>query len=82
MYQSKNINSELIDSKGVRKGVVAVTVYFEADGPLFIEHKGKNYLFTGKRGTDSDTGEAVRELANDNGARLWITLDGQMIWQD
>ena len=63
-------------------GEVAVNVYFEADGPLFVEYKDENYLFTGNSGTDSDTGLAAREMANDAGSRLWITLDGQTIWED
>jgi hypothetical protein len=47
-----------------------------------VRHNGKSYAFTGKAGTNSKTGAAVRELATSEDARLWITLDGQTVWED
>lgn len=82
MYFLKNVTAKLINSNNAKIGKTAINVYFEADGPLFVEYKDENYLFTGKSGTDSDTGLAAREMANDAGSRLWITLDGQTIWED
>ena len=82
VYFLKNVNAKLINSNNAKMGKVAVNVYFEADGPLFVEYMDETYLFTGKSGTDSDTGVAAREMANDAGSRLWIALDGRKIWED
>ena len=82
MYFLKNVAAKVINSNSAKIGKAAVNVYFEADGPLFVEYKDETYLFTGKSGTDSETDVAVREMAIDAGSRLWIALDGQTIWED
>lgn len=78
----RNIQVKIIDTNGKSKGMIPLNITFEDAGPLVVEYQAANYLFTGKSGTDSDTGYAVRELASDDDARLWITLDGKMIWED
>jgi hypothetical protein len=59
-----------------------ISVVYDTVGPLRVGHNGKTYVFTSKEGTNRVTGAAVRELATANDARLWITLDGQTIWED
>ena len=61
---------------------MAISVVYDTVGPTQVGHSGKNYFFTGKAGTNNKTGAVVRELATADDARLWITLDGQTVWED
>ena len=57
-------------------------IEFHQDAPLTVLHDGLSYHFTGKSGTNLKTGLPVREMATEDDARLWITLDGQQVWED
>jgi hypothetical protein len=47
-----------------------------------ITHKSETYFPTGKKGVNLETGKAVIEMATDTDARLWATLDANMIFED
>ena len=80
--QRINLIPHLTDTNGQSLGSMPISVVYDTVGPMQVVHNGKSYVFTGKAGTNSKTGVAVRELATANDARLWITLDGQTVWED
>ncbi len=47
-----------------------------------ITHKSETYFPTGKKGGNWETNKAVIEMATDTDARLWATLDANMIFED
>ena len=55
---------------------------FNAEGPVRAQHAGQVYRYKYKDGHNRASGLAVREMATVADARLWITLNGQQIWQD
>jgi hypothetical protein len=61
---------------------MAIRLAFDAVGPVLVEHNDFAYMYTGKAGTNLSTRTAVRELATARDARLWISLDGALIWED
>lgn len=76
------ITAQVTDTNHRPKGVMPVQVAFDAEGPVRVEHEGRVYRYTNKDGHNRATGLAVREMATIDDARLWITLDGQQIWED
>ena len=76
------ITAQVIDSNHRPKEAMPVHLEFDAEGPVRAQHAGQVYRYTGKAGHNRATGLAVREMATIDDARLWITLDGQQIWED
>ena len=74
--------ARVTDANGRTRGDMAIRVAFDAVGPVLVEHKDCAYMHTGKAGTNLATGIAVRELATAADARIWISLDGALIWED
>lgn len=74
--------AHVTDTNGQNLGPMPVSVVYDTAGPMQVGHNGKTYVFTGKAGTNRTTGAEVRELATSDDARLWITLDGQTVWED
>jgi hypothetical protein len=74
--------AHVTDTNGQDLGSMPISVVYDTAGPMQVRHNGKSYAFTGKAGTNSKTGAAVRELATSEDARLWITLDGHTVWED
>lgn len=79
---SKTITAHVIDTNDRSKGAMPVTVEFDTEGPVRVQHAGQAYRYTGKSAYDRTTGLAVCEMATIDDARLWITLDGTTIWED
>lgn len=64
-------------------GRMLVNVLFWGENQIScITHNGNEYFPTGKTGTNNATGKAVVELATEEDARLWATLDANMIFED
>ena len=78
----KTVTAHVIDTNYRPKGDMPVTVEFDAEGPMRVQHAGQAYRYTGKSAYDRATGLAVCEMATIDDARLWITLDGTSIWED
>ncbi len=76
------VTAQVIDTNHRSKGAMPVQLEFDAEGPVRAQHAGQVYRYTGKAGHNWATGLAVREMATIDDARLWITLDGQQIWED
>lgn len=76
------INANIIDTNRRPRGVMPIAIDFDQIGPSRVEHDGQTYYFTGKNGTRFSDGRAVREMATEQDARLWITLDGNEISED
>jgi hypothetical protein len=74
--------THVTDKNGQDLGSMSISVVYDTTGPMQVGHNGKSYAFTGKAGTNIKTGAAVRELTTADDARLWITLDGQPVWED
>ena len=74
--------AQVADANGRSRGAMAIKLAFDALGPVLVEHNDCTYMHTGKAGTNLATGTAVRELATSADARLWISLDGALIWED
>ncbi len=76
------ITAQVTDTNHRPKGTMSVELEFDAEGPVCAQHAGQAYRYTGKAGHNRATGLAMREMATIDDARLWITLDGQQIWED
>ena len=76
------VTAQVTDTNHRSRGAMPVQVEFDAEGPVRAQHAGQTYRYTGKAGHNLATGLAVREMATIDYARLWITLDGQQIWED
>ena len=74
--------ANVTDTNGCARGELAIRVAFDGAGPMVVEHDDRVYIYTGKAGTNLSTGKAVRELVTAMDARLWISLDGPLIWED
>lgn len=74
--------THVTDANGKDLGSMPISVVYGTAGPMQVRRNGKSYAFTGKAGTNIKTGAAVSELATAEDARLWITLDGQTVWED
>ena len=81
MHQINEI-AHVTDTNGQNLGPMPISVVYDAGGPMQVGHNGKTYVFTGKAGTNRTIRAEVRELATASDARLWITLDGQTVWED
>jgi hypothetical protein len=73
---------KVTDTNGNAIGSKLIRVEFDEHGPATVMHDGQRYTFTGKTGTNIRTGLAVREMATVRDARLWISLDGEHLWED
>ena len=73
---------QVTDTNGNALGTRLIRVEFNDQGPATVMHDGQRYDFTGKTGTHLKTGLAVREMATARDARLWISLDGEHLWED
>lgn len=82
MSTTQTIPAQVTDTNHRPRGVMTIEVDFHQDGPGTVSHDGQTYGFTGKSGTNRKTGKPVREMATQNDARLWITLDGTEVWED
>ena len=76
------LTAHVIDTNHRVRGAMTIEVEFHQDVPLTVLHDGLHYPFTGKSGTNLKTGLPVREMATEDDARLWISLDGQQVWED
>ena len=76
------LTAHVIDTNHRVRGAMTIEVEFHQDAPLAVLHDGLHYHFTGKSGTNFKTGLSVREMATEDEARLWISLDGQHVWED
>lgn len=74
--------AQVIDTNNRARGAMTIEVEFYAEAPVSVRHDGQSYHFTGKSGTNFKTGLPVREMATKDDARLWISLDGQQVWED
>jgi len=74
--------AQVTDTNGYARGELAIRAAFDGAGPMVVEHDDRVYIYTGKAGTNLSTGIAVRELATSADSRLWISLDGSLIWED
>lgn len=70
------------DTNGCARGELAIRVAFDGTGPMVVEHGDCVYTYRGKAGTNLATGAAVRELVTSADSRIWISLDGTLIWED
>lgn len=75
----QSLNATVIDTNHRPRGVMPIKIDFDEIGPRRVEHDGRGFYFTGKEGTRFSDGRAVREMATERDARLWITLDGTEI---
>lgn len=82
MTTTQNIESIVTDTNHHPRGVMTVQVEFMKGDPCKVVHDGQTYHATGKAGSNIATGVAVREMATEADARLWITLDGKHVWED
>lgn len=80
--QLTNQFAQVTDANGRTRGAMAIRLAFDAVGPVLVEHNDCAYTYRGKSGTNLATGTAVRELATSADARIWISLDGALIWED
>ena len=76
------LTAHVIDTNHRVRGAMTIKVEFHQDAPLTVLHDGLHYHFTGKSGTNLKTGLPVREMATEDDACLWISLDGQQVWED
>ena len=76
------LTAQVIDTNHRARGAMPIRVEFDRDVPLSVDHDGQTYHFTGKSGSNLKTGLPVREMATEDDARLWISLDGQQVWVD
>ncbi len=74
--------AQVTDANERFRGAKAIRLSFDAIGPVLAEHNDCVYTYKGKSGTNLSTGKAVRELVTAMDARLWISLDGTLIWED
>ena len=79
---TQTLNAHITDTNHRPRGAMPIDVEFGHDAPLTVLHDGLYYHFTGKSGTNFKTGLPVREMATEDDARLWITLDGLQVWED
>ena len=78
----QTIEAKINDCNRLSRGVMTVTVDFEDHGPSRVTHEGRVYWFTGKNGVNFASGQAVREMANEQDARLWLNMSGTEVWED
>ena len=74
--------AQVTDANERSRGAKTIRLAFDAIGPVLVEHNDCVYTYKGKSGTNLSTGKAVRELVTAMDARLWIALDGTLIWED
>lgn len=79
---TQTLTAQVTDTNHRPRGAMTIAVAFHDDVPLTVHHDGLDYHFTGKSGTNFKTGLPVREMATEDDARLWITLDGRQVWED
>lgn len=79
---TQTLSAHITDTNHRACGAMPITVEFHQDVPISVAHDGQTYHFTGKSGSNFKTGLPVREMATEDDARLWITLDGQQVWED
>ncbi len=78
----QTLTAQVVDTNHRARGAMTIVVEFHQDAPITVLHDGLQYHFTGKSGTNVKTGLPVREMATEDDARLWISLDGQQVWED
>ncbi len=78
----KNLTATVTDTNNRSRGVMLVSIEFDATGPTRLQHDGQTYRNTGKVGRNQTTGLTVHEMATVDDARLWVTIDGEQIWED
>lgn len=74
--------AQVTDANGRTCGAMAIRLVFDREGPVLVEHNDCVNTYKGKSGTNLATGMAVRELVTAMDSRLWISLDGILIWED
>lgn len=74
--------AQVTDANWRTCGAMAIRLVLDREGPVVVEHNDCVYTYKGKSGANLSTGKAVRELVTAMDARLWITLDGTLIWED
>ena len=79
---TQTLTANVTDTNHRSRGAMPIGIEFHQDAPLTVLHDGLDYHFTGKSGTNFKTGLPVREMATEDDARLWITLDGLQVWED
>jgi hypothetical protein len=82
MTTQQTLHAKVTDTNHNARGTMTIKVEFAEGAPLTVWHEGQRYLATGKQGTHRKTGLPVAEMATDQDARLWITLDGMQVWED
>ena len=82
MSTTQTIQSIVTDTNHRARGTMSIQVEFHKGLPVEVIHDDQTYRFTGKDGQHIASGIATREMATENDARLWITLDGQHAWED
>ena len=74
--------AQVTDANGRTCGAMAIRLVLDMEGPVLVEHNDCVYTYKGKSGTNLASGMAVRELSTAMDARLWISLNGNLIWED
>lgn len=82
MNGKQTIQANVIDTNRRPRGWMTVDVEFHKNLPVEVVHNGKTYHYTDKDGVWMATGRETREMATDEDARLWITLDGCIVLED
>lgn len=82
MTTKQRIETIVTDTNGRLRGVMDIQVEFHKGAPCEVIHAGQSYHATGKEGAHMATGRLTLEMATDDDARLWITLDGTHVWED
>lgn len=78
----KTLTAKVTDTNHAARGAMTISVDFDEAGPSTVQHEGRTYYSTGKTGSNTASGQPVREMATDRDARLWITFDAREIWED
>ena len=82
MPQFIRLNAHVTTASLHPAGQQIIRVQFYADAPVSVIHKGQIFAFTGKHEAAPTTGWPVRQMAPASQHSLWISLDGQHLWEN
>ncbi len=77
-----SIEAIVTDANHRPRGTMSIGIECLQGSPIHVVHEGAAYYRTRKTGTHIATGLPTIEMATENDARLWITLDGTKVWED
>ncbi len=76
------IVASVTDANNRPCGTRAIRVTFVDGSPSAVLDGERDYLATGRRGTNVQSGNEVVEFRTGKDERIWITLDGRDLWED